>query len=162
MNPSFADNNYLDNTLYNVKSFLNNLDRKNEIHEFIVLNLFPIRTPKSDNLDKTMSKYEKQQQKNDVRIDQILNNVHDVIVAWGSKYHNIAIKKDWFINQILKNNSIKIYAYDINKKSENVEYGFPKHFSPFAYKYKDIDFKNKSLLDYQVKVNDDGLFEKIK
>lgn len=157
MNPSFADNYYLDNTLYNTKKFLLNLDKIKKIHKVIVLNLFPIRTPNSNNLTTVMANYNEQQENNDNKISEILDKVNDVIVAWGSNYHNIATQKQWFTK--LKSKSL--YAYGINKKSENTEYGYPKHFSPFAYKYKDEDFKNKTLNNFQVKIIDNGYFEKI-
>lgn len=140
MNPSYADEQHLDNTLYNVKTFLENIDKKKEFNKFIVLNLFPIRTPNSENLISRMKNYKNQQIINDEKIAEILDSVQDVIVAWGKDYHFLATQKVWF--KKLKN--ANKYAYGINDD------GSPKHFSPYAYKYKQEDLKNKKLDNYRI------------
>ena len=151
MNPSFADNNHLDNTLYNVKKFIENLDKNNEYSKFIVLNIFPIRTPNSDRLIETMDNYKLQQEKNDNTIFSTLSEVKDVIVAWGGNYHKVAKNKEWF--KKLKSKSIAKYAYGINQD------GTPKHFSPYAYDYNKIDYENTTLDNYKVEFkNNEDIF----
>lgn len=152
MNPSFADNNYLDNTLYNVKTFIENIDKKQEFCKFIVLNIFPIRTPNHNNLYQIMKNNEQQQKINDDKIREVLGNINDVVIAWGKEYHKIAIQKDWF--KELKNKSIKKYAYGINYERIN-KCGTPKHFSPYAYSYRNIN-SDRVLKNYQIEFNENN------
>lgn len=141
MNPSFADTNYLDKTLYNIKKFLEKKDKEKIFNKFIVLNLFPIRKSKSKkDFDVQMEKYEEIQNKNDQKILKVLSNekINDVFLAWGGKYHYIATKKEWFKKlqeRVLSKNieNIEIYAYLNND-------GTPRHFSLIKEKeYKPLE-----------------------
>lgn len=151
MNPSFADKQYLDKTLYNIKKFLEEKDKEKFFNRFIVLNLFPIRKSKSEtDFDVQMEKYEELQNKNDERILKILSSekIKDVFMAWGGKYHYIATKKEWFkkLRERVISENIEIYAYLNND-------GTPRHFSLI----KKEEFK--PLEELKVKLTNMPIFE---
>ena len=137
MNPSLADEYGLDSTLKNVKDFL----REQKIFsEFEVLNIFPIRTPNSGNVAKSMKKCSNIQKMNDEYIKTTLLKSKNVLVAWGSKYHNQA---KWVLKFLRDNDKDKdcVFVYSVNKD------GSPKHFAPQAYNRvkKNAENINKKL-----------------
>jgi hypothetical protein len=123
MNPSFADENGLDGTLNNVRKLLSE-KYSNLYSAFEVLNVFPIRMPKSSELEQLMKKYDvdgKYDKKNKEIIKQHFDKTdNDILLAWGSDYHENA---QWII-EILKNKQNKLFVYYLNDK------GSPRHFSP--------------------------------
>jgi len=145
MNPSYADEYHLDYTLNNVINFIKTLDNMEDFRKLIILNIFPIRTSNRKDLVQRMNKYEQQQKYNDEKIEEILDSVQDVIVAWGKDYHYMATQKVWF----KKLETINKYAFDLN------DYGTPKHFRVYA------EDKNKSKLDdYRVNIGMMPIFVK--
>jgi len=129
MNPSYADEYGLDRTLCNVRDFIENYTK---FSKFEVLNVFPIRTPNSNQVLTLMNNYSDIQKENDRHIRNVLSKSNYVLVAWGGKYHN---KAKWILD-LLKNKNV--YAYGINKNKS------PRHFAPQAYNNVDV----KQLINY--------------
>ena len=145
MNPSFADEYHLDYTLNNVTNFIKTLGNMKDFRKLIVLNIFPIRTSDRKDLVQRMNEYQLQQQYNDEKIEEILDNIQDVIVAWGKDYHFIATQKVWF----KRLETVNKYAFDLNDN------GTPKHFRVYA------EDENKSKLDdYRVNIGMMPIFVK--
>lgn len=123
MNPSFADEDALDATLNNVKEFVGN----NGFTSFTVLNIFPLRMPKNDNLREMMAKYDNHsiyKDKNENKIEEVLNNSKYILLAWGSKYNNEAVR---ILDKLEKLKNATLYVHYLNKDSS------PRHFSPLIY-----------------------------
>ena len=135
MNPSYADEYSLDSTLKNVEDFLKN---NGKYSKFQVLNIFPIRTPNSNDLMGKMKKYQKYKDRNNEYIKKILEKSEDVLIAWGSKYHSHA---KWIFDYLKGKN---VYVYGINRDLS------PRHFAPQAYStFAEIKNKNYKLYNYK-------------
>lgn len=135
-NPSYADETGLDATLNNLKNFLITNYSEN-FSAFEVLNLFPIRTSKSDDLENMLNTHDKQckhRKKNEEIIKDCINKSSHILLAWGSKYHKHAIRT---IFPILKGK--KLFVYGLNKD------GSPKLFIPFVSIIKKPNKKDKIL-----------------
>lgn len=136
MNPSYADEYGLDATLTKVKEFL---EKQDKYSEFEVLNIFPIRTPNSNNLISKMERYQKYQKQNNEYIKKILAKSENILIAWGSKYHKHAT---WIFEYLKEKN---VYAYGINKDQS------PRHFAPQAYnRCKNVKNKKYELCLYKI------------
>ena len=136
-NPSFADETGLDATLNNLREFLNSKYSK-DFSAFEVLNLFPIRTSQSDDLERMHNIHDKQfkhRKKNEEIIRKYINKSSHILLAWGSKYHEYAKK---MIFPLLKGK--KLFAYcGLNND------GSPPHFSPYAYIRRNFQEKERIL-----------------
>lgn len=123
MNPSFADEYGLDETLSNVKKFLEQIGG---FSRFEVLNIFPIRMPKSGNVKELMKKYDhpagNYQEKNKRYIIETLKCSKKVLLSWGDNYHKEA---QWIFDYL---DGKELYVYRLNKGK-----GIPTHFSPKVY-----------------------------
>jgi hypothetical protein len=136
-NPSFADETGLDATLDNVRKFLST--KYSEcFSSFEVINLFPIRTSNSDDLEKMLKIHDKQckhRKKNEEIIQKYIKKSSHILLAWGSRYHEYA-KKMMF--PMLKGRKLFVYC-DLNND------GSPPLFSPRVYIRKKLDEKDRIL-----------------
>jgi len=135
-NPSYADETGLDATLNNLKNFLTTYYSKN-FSAFEVLNLFPIRTPYSNDLKNMLNSHDKQckhRKKNEEIIKDYVNKSSHILLAWGGKYHEHAIKT---IFPILKDK--KLFVCDLNND------GSPLLFSPSAFINNNTDKKLREV-----------------
>ena len=134
MNPAFADSVEPDNTIKNIKNNLNNekdaiLKHLPNIHNkfgsFDIINLYPIRMPKSEKLNEflELTKTETEKYKQFVR-DYLRESDknHIVIAAWGGDKKDNELARELFAGL-----GIKFYCYGLTKN------GYPKHFSSLAY-----------------------------
>ena len=134
MNPAFADSVEPDNTIKNIKNYLNNekdaiLKHLPNIHNkfgsFDIINLYPIRMPKSEKLNEflELTKTETEKYKQFVR-DYLRESDknHIVIAAWGGDKKDNELARELFAGL-----GIKFYCYGLTKN------GYPKHFSSLAY-----------------------------
>lgn len=141
MNPAFADSDKPDKTIENIKKFFADYNQNStsdapKIGQFDIINLFPIRMPKSKKLKNFLTKTENQTKIYENFVKSYLQekcNDHIIIAAWGSKYNYRAKKLLKDIN--LKN--VKCYAK--NRYS-------PKHFGSMAFN----NTKIKTLQDYNI------------
>lgn len=130
MNPAFADSEKPDPTIKNVKNFLEN---NGDFSSFEILNLYPIRMPKSQNLSCFLRECEDETGNYQETIKKYLNNMKKtIIVAWGAKLidNKEAMK-------IFKNLKKKLFCYDTTIN------GYPRHFSPLSYPHS-IKIKNNN------------------
>ena len=134
MNPAFADSVEPDGTIKNIEKYLNNendaiLKHLPNIHNkfgsFDIINLYPIRMPKSEKLNEflELTKTETENYQQFVR-DYLRESDknHIIIAAWGGDKKNNELAGKLFANL-----DIKFYCYGLTKN------GCPKHFSSLAY-----------------------------
>lgn len=140
MNPAFADSEEPDDTIKNIVTFINdynNTVKNNEkIGSFDIVNLFPIRMPKSAKLNELLKSTETETKNYQKFVKYYLENFCNnniIIAAWGSKYN--AKAKNLFKEIEISN--LKCYAQ--NKCS-------PKHFGSMAFN----TIKTRELLDYNI------------
>ena len=135
MNPAFADSEKPDPTIKNVKNFLEN---NGDFSSFEILNLYPIRMPKSQNLSCFLRECEDETGNYQETIKKYLNNMKKtIIVAWGAKSRDNQEAK-----KIFKDIESILYCYD------KTSCGYPRHFSPLSYpKSKKIKEKKYNLID---------------
>ena len=137
-NPSFADETGLDATLNNLRKFLSSKYSKN-FSAFEVINIFPIRTSDSDDLERMLNAHDKQskhRKKNEEIIrDCIKKSCHIILLAWGSRYHEYAKK---IIFPMLKGKKLFVYC-GLNKD------GSPSHFSPRIHIIRNLPEKDRIL-----------------
>jgi hypothetical protein len=154
MNPSYADYQGLDDTLFNVKNFLEKYTDKNYT-DFEVLNIFPIRMSKSELLDDLLKKYKSKdicKRNTEYIINSLKTNKNDVILAWGSDYHKR--KEAQAILKFLKEENVgrEIYSYRIN--TSNGRKNTPTHFTSRIYN----KIKEKQLIPLKIIEKNDLLF----
>lgn len=134
MNPAFADSVEPDNTIKNIEKYLNNEkdailkhlpNIHNEFGSFDIINLYPIRMPKSEKLNEflELTKIETEKYKQFVK-DYLRESDknHIVIAAWGANKKDNELARKLFADL-----DIKFYCYGLTKN------GYPKHFSSLAY-----------------------------
>ncbi len=134
MNLAFADSVEPDNTIKNIENYLDNekdaiLKHLPNIHNkfgsFDIINLYPIRMPKSEKLNEflglTKNEIENYQQFVKEYLSKIDKN-HIVIAAWGGDKKDNELAEKLFADL-----DIKFYCYGLTKN------GYPKHFSSLAY-----------------------------
>ena len=134
MNLAFADSVEPDNTIKNIENYLDNekdaiLKHLPNIHNkfgsFDIINLYPIRMPKSEKLNEflgiTKNETENYQQFVKEYLSKIDKN-HIVIAAWGGDKKDNELAEKLFADL-----DIKFYCYGLTKN------GYPKHFSSLAY-----------------------------
>lgn len=156
MNPAFADSEKPDNTINNIEKYIkehNNKDlgESQQIGSFDIVNLYPIRMPKSKKfkdfkkiMKKNPEKYqaiqnETQKYRNFVKkyIEENLEN-RIIIAAWGNDKQDNDDAKELFINT-----NTKFYCYGLTTE------GYPKHFSSLSYNHF---YKFKYLIPY-IRIN---------
>lgn len=136
MNPAFANSNESDATINNIKKYCEETKAENNIGSFEIINLYPIRMPKSvklselleneavkevtTNYQNVISKYIERKAGDD--------NV-DIIAAWGCNDTDNDKAKELFGKL-----DLTLYCYAINEK------GYPRHFR---------SLKNKELKKLQ-------------
>lgn len=133
MNPAFADSVESDNTIKNIENYLN--DEKdailkhlpnihNEFGSFDIINLYPIRMPKSEKLNEflELTKIETEKYQKFVKDYLRESDNHIVIAAWGGDKKDNELASELFAGL-----DIKFYCYGLTKN------GYPKHFSSLAY-----------------------------
>ncbi|MCD7879526.1 MAG: DUF1643 domain-containing protein [Candidatus Gastranaerophilales bacterium] len=121
MNPSFADEYGLDETIDNVKKYMKKI---NKFSEFEILNVFPLRISKNDDLPKLMKKYDPKniyKQENDDYIKEVIKKSDKIFLAWGRKFHNDA---RWIYEYVQDK---ELYVYNLNQDAT------PTHFAPQVY-----------------------------
>lgn len=134
MNLAFADSVEPDNTIKNIENYLDNekdaiLKHLPNIHNkfgsFDIINLYPIRMPKSEKLNEflELTKIETEKYKQFVK-DYLRESDtnHIVIAAWGANKKDNELARKLFADL-----DIKFYCYGLTKN------GYPKHFSSLAY-----------------------------
>lgn len=136
MNPAFANSDKPDPTIKNIKKYCNKTKKENEIGSFEVINLYPIRMPKSVKLSELLE---------NEAVKEVTTNYQNVI----SKYlegkagdDNVDIIAAWGCNdtdndkakELFRELDLILYCYAINEK------GYPRHFR---------SLKNKELKKLQ-------------
>lgn len=134
MNPAFADSEDSDNTIKNIENYLDNEkdailkhlpNIHNEFGSFDIINLYPIRMPKSEKLNEFLELTKIETEKYQKFVKEYLSKIdknHIVIAAWGGDKKNNELARELFANL-----DIKFYCYGLTKN------GCPKHFSSLAY-----------------------------
>lgn len=147
LNPAFADSEKPDSTIKNVKNFLTHAttkDNKN-FSSFSIVNLYPIRLPKSDKLSEFKSNFETITSNYNQQLSGYLSSKNYVIAAWGSKKDD-----NDFASKLFNKDSLYCYEKTVD--------GYPRHFSPLSYnrceKIKKSDFTLKPyIINNNKKVN---------
>lgn len=134
MNPAFADSEDSDNTIKNIEKYLNNEEDAilkhlpnihNEFGSFDIINLYPIRMPKSEKLNEFLELTKIETEKYQKFVKEYLSKIdknHIVIAAWGGDKKDNELARELFADL-----DIKFYCYGLTKN------GYPKHFSSLAY-----------------------------
>lgn len=134
MNPAFADSEDPDNTIKNIENYLDNEkdailkhlpNFHNKFGSFDIINLYPIRMPKSEKLNEFLELTKIETEKYKQFVGNYLKESdknHIVIAAWGGD------KKDnELARKLFSDLDIKFYCYGLTRN------GYPKHFSSLAY-----------------------------
>ena len=131
MNPALACSNNIDDTIKNINKYLKNKKYKS----FEIINLYPPRTPKPEDLKDVLAKqnFSKYHEIIKVYITKKKKN-SKIVAAWGRNYHKVALG---ILKEMKLNYEEDFYAYALNKEKD------PRHFSNQAYNKKDKynDFK---------------------
>lgn len=134
MNPAFADSVEPDNTIKNIEKYLNNEkdailkhlpNIHNEFGSFDIINLYPVRMPKSEKLNEFLELTKIETEKYQKFVKEYLSKIdknHIVIAAWGDDKKDNELARKLFADL-----DIKFYCYGLTKN------GYPKHFSSLAY-----------------------------
>lgn len=134
MNLAFADSVEPDNTIKNIENYLDNekdaiLKHLPNIHNkfgsFDIINLYPIRMPKSEKLNEFLELTKIETEKYQKFVKEYLSKIdknHIVIAAWGDDKKDNELARKLFADL-----DIKFYCYGLTKN------GYPKHFSSLAY-----------------------------
>lgn len=134
MNPAFADSEDPDNTIKNIEKYLNNEkdailkhlpNIHNEFGSFDIINLYPVRMPKSEKLNEFLELTKIETEKYQKFVKEYLSKIdknHIVIAAWGDDKKDNELARKLFADL-----DIKFYCYGLTKN------GYPKHFSSLAY-----------------------------
>lgn len=134
MNPAFADSVESDNTIKNIENYLNDEEDAilkhlpnihNEFGSFDIINLYPIRMPKSEKLNEFLELTKIETEKYQKFVKEYLSKIdknHIVIAAWGGDKKDNELARKLFADL-----DIKFYCYGLTKN------GSPKHFSSLAY-----------------------------
>lgn len=134
MNLAFADSVEPDNTIKNIENYLDNekdaiLKHLPNIHNkfgsFDIINLYPIRMPKSEKLNEFLELIKIETEKYQKFVKEYLSKIdknHIVIAAWGANKKDNELARKLFADL-----DIKFYCYGLTKN------GYPKHFSSLAY-----------------------------
>lgn len=134
MNPAFADSVESDNTIKNIENYLDNEkdailkhlpNIHNEFGSFDIINLYPIRMPKSEKLNEFLKLTKIETEKYQKFVKDYLRESdknHIVIAAWGGDKKDNELARELFADL-----DIKFYCYGLTKN------GYPKHFSSLAY-----------------------------
>lgn len=153
MNPAFADSEKPDNTIKNIEKYIekHNDGKSQKIGSFDIVNLYPIRMPKSKkfkDFKKIMEKVPEKYQTNHNITENYRNFVKNyieenlenriIIAAWGSdKQDNDDAEK------LFTSTNTKFYCYGLTTEC------YPKHFSSLSYNYF---YKFKYLIPY-IRIN---------
>lgn len=134
MNLAFADSVEPDNTIKNIENYLDNekdaiLKHLPNIHNkfgsFDIINLYPIRIPKSEKLNEFLGLTKNETENYQQFVKEYLSKIdknHIVIAAWGGDKKDNELAEKLFADL-----DIKFYCYGLTKN------GYPKHFSSLAY-----------------------------
>ena len=134
MNLAFADSVEPDNTIKNIENYLDNekdaiLKHLPNIHNkfgsFDIINLYPIRMPKSEKLNEFLGLTKNETENYQQFVKEYLSKIdknHIVIAAWGANKKDNELARKLFADL-----DIKFYCYGLTKN------GYPKHFSSLAY-----------------------------
>lgn len=134
MNLAFADSGEPDNTIKNIENYLDNekdaiLKHLPNIHNkfgsFDIINLYPIRMPKSEKLNEFLGLTKNETENYQQFVKEYLSKIdknHIVIAAWGGDKKDNELAEKLFADL-----DIKFYCYGLTKN------GYPKHFSSLAY-----------------------------
>lgn len=134
MNLAFADSVEPDNTIKNIENYLDNekdaiLKHLPNIHNkfgsFDIINLYPVRMPKSEKLNEFLELTKIETEKYQKFVKEYLSKIdknHIVIAAWGDDKKDNELARKLFADL-----DIKFYCYGLTKN------GYPKHFSSLAY-----------------------------
>ncbi len=134
MNPAFADSVESDNTIKNIEKYLNNEkdailkhlpNIHNEFGSFDIINLYPVRMPKSEKLNEFLELTKIETEKYQKFVKEYLSKIdknHIVIAAWGDDKKDNELARKLFADL-----DIKFYCYGLTKN------GYPKHFSSLVY-----------------------------
>lgn len=134
MNPAFADSVESDNTIKNIENYLDNEkdailkylpNIHNKFGSFDIINLYPIRMPKSEKLNEFLGLTKNETENYQQFVKEYLSKIdknHIVIAAWGGDKKDNELAEKLFADL-----DIKFYCYGLTKN------GYPKHFSSLAY-----------------------------
>lgn len=123
MNPAFADSQNSDDTIKNIEDYLCGAYKNFGSYE--IINLYPIRMPKSAQLDKFLAQTKSETKKYQEFVKKYLeDHCKDsiIIAAWGANKNNNIVA-----NELFQNSNIKLYCYGLTKDK------FPKHFARQSY-----------------------------
>lgn len=134
MNLAFADSVEPDNTIKNIENYLDNEkdailkylpNIHNKFGSFDIINLYPVRMPKSEKLNEFLELTKIETEKYQKFVKEYLSKIdknHIVIAAWGDDKKDNELARKLFADL-----DIKFYCYGLTKN------GYPKHFSSLAY-----------------------------
>ena len=138
INHAFADSEEPDPTINNIKEFLNNLDKESKFSSFDIVNLYPVRMPKSAKLKLYLDETKKETEDYQAFVKSYLNPVCEkdttknseegdkdeniIIAAWGSNARDNKTARELF-----NGNICKLYCYGMTAGK------CPKHFSSLSY-----------------------------
>ena len=134
MNLAFADSVEPDNTIKNIENYLDNEkdailkhlpNIHNEFGSFDIINLYPVRMPKSEKFNEFLELTKIETEKYQKFVKEYLSKIdknHIVIAAWGDDKKDNELARKLFADL-----DIKFYCYGLTKN------GYPKHFSSLAY-----------------------------
>ena len=135
MNPSYANNNGLDDTLLHVKEFMEKVNQAGnkdyQYSSFVVLNVFPIRTAKSECLLFLLNKYDTDKKYCKYNLEYIKDKISaggDFLLAWGANYHNTE-QTQTILKELKQHKKAQKFVYHLNKGKEKS----PSHFTSQVY-----------------------------
>lgn len=132
LNPAFADSKEPDKSIKNIKEYLKKLDIGEKFSSFDIVNLYPIRMPKSGCLTCFIPYLKLEDDKNYRKflIDFLsTSSTNTLIAAWGDEY-NAKAKE--------------IFASNLGFQFKSYKKGAPAHFSPQRYN----NVKDKGLYNF--------------
>jgi hypothetical protein len=146
LNPSTADNENDDVTTKKIKGFIANNKSKFEFDSFVLVNLYPQRTPHPDKLHEEDKFDINLHNQNVEKISKIISSQSSasILAVWGAKIH----KRKYLTNCLqniydtINNSSIKWLQI-----GELTNSGHPRHPSRAPYNYPFQEFKVEVYLE---------------
>ena len=161
MNPSYADYYGLDDTILNVKKFIEKINNKNnpdfKYSSFDVLNVFPIRIANSNCLPDLLKKYDFNRDYRNKNFEYIKTKIKqgcDYILAWGADYHKTEEAQN-ILKELNNNKNVRILVYHLN--SSKGREGTPSHFTSRVYN-KIKNNQGLKLIEVEINSKNDILF----
>lgn len=146
LNPSTANDNNDDVTTKKIKGFINNNKNQFGFDSFILVNLYPQRTPHPDKLHEEEKFDINLHNQNVIKISKIISSqpTASILAAWGAKIH-----KRKYLTNCLQNiyNNINNSSTKWLQIGELTNSGHPRHPSRASYNYPFQEFKVETYLE---------------